>query len=165
MRCKSTSSPGPLQSAAGNEAEALEEAAQAIEKVVLPTMKPIELLPRSAEVLAKQISLVEGSYKFATQVTKLPAAEGPTKKAACDFTCGHLDLNQTNISMPHCIYTANTVHFILCSPQIFRCTGSAYPWGSNNVRAALCHASGHTEHSVCSLQFFPSCYRITSSSE
>lgn len=55
-------------SAAGNEAEALEEAAQAIEKVVLPTMKPIELLPRSAEVLAKQINLVEGSYKFATQV-------------------------------------------------------------------------------------------------
>ena len=46
----------------------MEEAAQAIEKVVLPTMKPIELLPRSAEVLAKQISLVEGSYKFATQV-------------------------------------------------------------------------------------------------
>jgi len=56
------------QSSASNEAEALEEAAQAIEKVVLPTMKPIELLPRSAQVLAKQISLVEGSYKFATQV-------------------------------------------------------------------------------------------------
>jgi len=55
-------------SSASNEAEALEEAAQAIEKVVLPTMKPIELLPRSAQVLAKQISLVEGSYKFATQV-------------------------------------------------------------------------------------------------
>jgi hypothetical protein len=57
-----------MQTAAGNEAEALEEAAQAIEKVVLPTLKPIELLPRSAEVLAKQANLVEGSYGFATQV-------------------------------------------------------------------------------------------------
>lgn len=57
-----------LQGSASNEAEALEEAQEALEKVVLPTMKPIELLPRTLDVVMKQIELVEHSYGLATQV-------------------------------------------------------------------------------------------------
>lgn len=39
-----------------------------MEKVVLPTMKPIELLPRTVDVVMKQTELVELSYGLATQV-------------------------------------------------------------------------------------------------
>ena len=56
-----------LQGSASNEIEALEEAQEALEKVVLPTMKPIELMPRSAEVVKRQIALIEQSYGLATQ--------------------------------------------------------------------------------------------------
>ena len=57
-----------LQGSASNEAEALEEAQEALEKVVLPTMKPIELLPRTVDVVRKQTELVEHSYGLATQI-------------------------------------------------------------------------------------------------
>lgn len=56
-----------LQTTARNETEALEEARQAIEKIVLPTMKPIELLPRVKEVVAKQAALAESSFGLATE--------------------------------------------------------------------------------------------------
>ena len=57
-----------LQGSTSNEAEALEEAQQALEKVVLPTRQPIELLPRKKDIILQQIELVERSYGLATQI-------------------------------------------------------------------------------------------------
>lgn len=57
-----------IQGSTSNEAEALEEAQQALEKVVLPTRQPIELLPRTKEIILQQIDLVERSYGLATQI-------------------------------------------------------------------------------------------------
>lgn len=57
-----------MQSAARNEAEALEEARLAVEKIVLPSNKPIELLPRAQEILEKQAALIEGSFGLPTEI-------------------------------------------------------------------------------------------------
>lgn len=56
-----------LQTAAHNEAEALREAREAIETIVLTTRKPIELLPRTQDVLDKQAALAVTGYGLVTQ--------------------------------------------------------------------------------------------------
>lgn len=56
-----------LQTCARNEAEALAEARHAIERIVLPSQRPIELLPRASDVLVKQAALIESSFGLLTE--------------------------------------------------------------------------------------------------
>ncbi len=46
---------GGMQSVAQNRIEALDEARHAVEEIVLPCGQPIELLPRTLEVLEAQV--------------------------------------------------------------------------------------------------------------
>jgi len=48
------------------EIDALEEARLAIEYIVIPGGQPVELLPRCADIIARQIKLVE-SYQLVTE--------------------------------------------------------------------------------------------------
>lgn len=51
-----------------DEVDALEEARLAIEQIVIPKSQPVELLPRSFEIVACQMKLIE-SYQLATETT------------------------------------------------------------------------------------------------
>lgn len=50
-----------------NEAEALAEVREAVEKIVLPTGQPIELVQRSEDVVTKQAALAEATFGLATE--------------------------------------------------------------------------------------------------
>lgn len=56
-----------------DEVDALEEARLAIEQIVIPKSQPVELLPRSLEIIALQIKLVE-SYQLATEKAGLESS-------------------------------------------------------------------------------------------
>ncbi|KAL3698041.1 hypothetical protein R1sor_012117 [Riccia sorocarpa] len=58
--------PTSRRATAEDEIDALEEARLAIEQLVIPKGQPVELLPRSPEIIALQIKLVEG-YQLATE--------------------------------------------------------------------------------------------------
>eukprot|EP00250_Pteridium_aquilinum_P015802 c22769_g1_i1 orf=859-3015(-) len=57
---------GSRKSTVEDEVDALEEARLAIEQIVIPKSQPVELLPRSFEIIACQVKLIE-SYQLATE--------------------------------------------------------------------------------------------------
>jgi stage III sporulation protein SpoIIIAA len=61
-----------FQSGSGDEIDALEEARQAVEQIVLPRGEPVELLPRSAKVRAMQHELVERYRLHSSSVGEEP---------------------------------------------------------------------------------------------
>ena len=102
-----------LQAVAENRSEALEEARLAVEQIVLRRKQPIELLPRSPDVILLQVRA-----KGSTTIRDSISFDSPCKNGHVQFTIvfgqplrrGHFPLSLIVL----CVY------FVLCTQSLLR---------------------------------------------